>query len=132
MAAPPAAPELQYAMHIEVRTQRIEEQTDPQQGRYAFAYTVRITNTGNIAAQLISRHWIIEDASGQQTEVKGLGVIGQQPLLKPGEHFEYTSGCPLRTPNGSMKGHYFCVAEDATRFEVPIKEFMLGTPRTLH
>ena len=105
---------------------------------YGFAYTVTITNTGDVAAQLISRHWIISDARGHTEEVKGLGVVGQQPLLRPGESFQYTSGCRLRTASGTMHGHYFCVAEDGTRFEVEIPLFVLeashgsAPPRMVH
>jgi len=93
---------------------------------------VTIRNTGDVAAQLISRHWIITDANNKVEEVQGLGVVGEQPMLKPGEAFEYTSGCPIATPVGSMRGSYQCVAEDGTRFEAPIPEFLLSMPRTLH
>jgi ApaG protein len=93
---------------------------------------VRITNNGQYAAQLISRHWIITDGRQQTQEVRGLGVVGQQPLLAPGETFEYTSGCPLPTPVGTMRGTYHCVGENGVPFEVPIAEFVLAMPRTLH
>ena len=104
------------------------------QGLYTFAYTITILNTGDVPAQLISRHWIITNELGEIEEVKGLGDIGQQPLLKPGESFEYSSGCRLRTPSGTMQGSYFCVAEDGERFEVEIPLFVLddGTRRVLH
>lgn len=92
---------------------------------YGFAYTITITNTGDISAQLISRHWTICDANGHVQEVKGLGVVGQQPLLRPGESFEYTSGCRLRTSSGSMHGSYFCVAEDGEPFTCPVALFVL-------
>jgi ApaG protein len=98
----------------------LPEQSAPAQGLYSFAYTITIRNTGDVPAQLISRHWIITNELGEIEEVKGLGVIGQQPLLKPGESFEYTSGCRLRTPSGTMQGSYFCVAEDGERFDVEI------------
>ena len=89
-------------------------------------------NTGQIAAQLISRHWIITDAEGRKQEVKGLGVVGNQPLLKPGEEFQYQSGTPLPTPVGTMRGSYQMVAEDGTAFDAPVAEFILSMPRTLH
>lgn len=123
-----------YQFAVEVQPQFLPDQSDPAQGVYAFAYTVTVTNRGEIPAQLISRHWVITDATGLVEEVKGLGVVGHQPLLQPGQAFQYTSGCRLRTPSGSMHGSYFCVAEDGERFEVPIPAFLLddGTRRTLH
>lgn len=121
-----------YEIAVEVTTQYLPEQSDPDAERYFFAYTITVTNSGSVAAQLISRHWIITDAAGKKEEVRGLGVVGHQPLLKPGESFEYTSGCPLASPVGTMSGSYQMVAEDGTRFEVPIPEFMLAMPRTLH
>ena len=126
-----------YQFQAEVRPQFLPDQSDPEAGVYSFAYTITITNVGEATAQLIARHWIICDANGHRQEVKGLGVVGQQPLLKPGEAFEYTSGCRLRTASGTMHGSYFCVAEDGARFEAPIALFVLdasGTdiPRTLH
>ncbi|MBR7784775.1 Co2+/Mg2+ efflux protein ApaG, partial [Undibacterium luofuense] len=93
-------------------TQYIEEQSEPDKSHFVFAYTISITNSGEVAAQVISRHWIINDANNHIEEVKGLGVVGHQPFLPPGQSFEYTSGCILKTPQGSMKGYYFCVAED--------------------
>ncbi|RCS58606.1 Co2+/Mg2+ efflux protein ApaG [Parvibium lacunae] len=121
-----------YSMRVRVQSQFLPEQSAPDQGQYLFAYTVHILNTGTVPAQIISRHWVISDAHGHVEEVNGLGVVGHQPLLRPGEHFEYTSGCPLATPTGSMRGSYFCVAEDGTRFDVPITEFSLAMPRALH
>jgi ApaG protein len=121
-----------YEIAIEVATQYLPDQSDPDAERYFFAYTISVTNSGSVATQLISRHWIITDAAGKVDEVRGLGVVGHQPLLKPGESFEYTSGCPLATPVGTMSGSYQMVAEDGTRFEVAIPEFMLAMPRTLH
>ena len=123
-----------YQMRVDVRPEYLPEQSSPEQDLYSFAYTITITNTGEVTSQLISRHWIITNALGHIEEVKGLGVVGHQPLLKPGEAFEYTSGCRLRTPTGSMRGSYFCVAEDGERFEVDIPAFMLddGTRRVLH
>lgn len=116
-----------YEFSVEVESTFLPEQSDMQQGRYAFSYTVTVHNTGDVAAQLVARHWLVEDAHGQTEEVKGLGVVGHQPLLEPGEAFQYTSGCHLKTPNGSMHGSYFCVAEDGTRFDVPIPLFFLST-----
>jgi ApaG protein len=123
-----------HAFEVQVLPQFLPEQSAPEQGIWSFAYTITITNAGEIPAQLISRHWIITNELGEIEEVKGLGVVGHQPLLKPGESFEYTSGCRLRTASGSMKGSYFCVAEDGERFEVEIPEFVLddGKRRVLH
>lgn len=121
-----------YQMTVTVKTQYLEDQSDPERSRYVFAYVVTIRNTGKVAAQLISRHWVIRDANEHVQEVRGLGVVGHQPLLQPGEQFEYTSGTSLATPQGSMHGGYFCVAEDGERFEAPIPEFVLSLPRTLH
>ena len=123
-----------YALQVEVLPQYLPEQSSPGQGLWSFAYTITISNTGDVPAQLISRHWIITNELGEVEEVKGLGVVGQQPLLGPGESFEYTSGCRLRTASGSMRGSYFCVAEDGERFEVDIPLFMLDddTRRVVH
>jgi ApaG protein len=121
-----------YEIEIEVATQFLPEQSNPDEERYFFAYSITVSNTGTEAAQLISRHWVITDATGKVEEVRGLGVVGHQPFLKPGESFEYSSGCPLATPVGTMKGSYQMVAEDGTRFEAPVSEFILAMPRTLH
>ncbi len=123
-----------YSMRVEVEPQFLPEQSAPQQRIYSFAYTITVTNSGEVPSQLISRHWIIVDADGTTEEVKGLGVVGHQPLLKPGEAFQYTSGCRLRTASGTMQGSYFCVAEDGTRFDVEIPAFVLddGSRRVLH
>jgi ApaG protein len=126
------APMNKYAVEIEVTPQYLADQSSPDEGVYAFAYTVRIGNQGTIPVQLISRHWMIDDAMGRRQEVKGLGVVGHQPLLRPGEKFEYTSGCPLPTKTGSMQGSFFFVAEDGERFDAPIPEFALRTPGSLH
>jgi len=122
----------QYKVNVAVATQYIADQSDPSGGRYVFAYTITISNTGNIAAQLISRHWIITDAENLVQEVRGLGVVGQQPLLQPGQRFEYTSGCALATPVGTMRGAYQMIAEDGLQFEAVIPEFTLAMPRVLH
>ena len=121
-----------YEFTVSVKAQYLADQSDPDRSNYVFAYAITIKNTGQVAAQLISRHWIITDGNNRVEEVRGLGVVGHQPLLKPGEQFEYTSGAALRTPQGSMVGRYFCVAEDGAQFEVPIPEFVLSLPRTLH
>jgi ApaG protein len=121
-----------YEIKIDVATQYLPDQSVPDAERFFFAYTITVTNVGTVAAQLISRHWIITDADGKVEEVRGLGVVGHQPLLKPGESFEYTSGCPLSTPVGTMSGSYQMVADDGTRFEAAVPEFVLAMPRTLH
>ena len=125
-------PDNKYRIEVHPRPQFIPEQSDPENDRYIFAYTITITNTGQIAAQLVSRHWIITDAHNTIQEVRGLGVVGQQPLLQPGESYEYTSGSSLTTPIGTMKGTYQMVAEDGTHFEAEIPEFVLASPRALH
>ncbi len=121
-----------YEISVTTETQYLADQSEPESGRYIFAYTITIRNTGNVPAQLISRHWIITDAESHVQEVRGLGVVGHQPLLKPDERFEYTSGCALTTAVGTMRGSYQMVAEDGTAFEVPIAEFALAIPRVLH
>jgi ApaG protein len=123
-----------YRFSVDVEPRFLPEQSAPRDGVFSFEYTITITNTGEVPAQLIARHWIIADAHGGTEEVKGLGVVGHQPLLKPGEAFQYTSGCRLRTPSGTMQGSYFCVAEDGERFDVEIPAFVLddGSHRVLH
>ena len=128
-----------YEFSVEVEPAFLPDRSDPAQSTYGFAYTITVRNTGQVAAQLVSRHWLISDARGHTEEVKGLGVVGQHPLLRPGESFQYTSGCQLRTPSGTMHGSYFCVAEDGARFEAPIPLFVLDAsqgdapaPRVLH
>lgn len=121
-----------YDLSISVTPQYLAEQSDPDKNRFVFAYAVRITNNGQHAAQVISRHWVITDARQNVQEVRGLGVVGQQPLLAPGASFEYTSGCPLPTPFGTMKGSYHCVGDNGIPFEADIPEFVLAMPRTLH
>lgn len=122
----------QHACTVQVETSFLAEQSDIEHNRYAFSYHITITNTGQVAAQLISRHWIITEADGEQQEVKGLGVVGAQPLLKPNESYEYTSGTVLNSPMGQMYGSYQMVAEDGTRFDVEIPLFALNMPRVLH
>jgi len=121
-----------YELTVTVRTQYLEEQSDPDHSRFVFAYAITIKNTGSVPARLISRHWVITDANDHVEQVRGLGVVGHQPLLQPGEQFEYTSGTSLQTPQGTMYGEYFCVAEDGEQFEARVPEFVLSLPRTLH
>jgi ApaG protein len=127
-----------YQFHVVVLPNYLAEQSSPQQGLYVFSYTITISNVGEVPAQLISRTWNVNDANGHTERVKGLGVIGQQPLLKPGQSFEYTSGTRLRTPTGTMHGSFFCVAEDGEKFDVDVPMFVLdalsasGGARTLH
>lgn len=127
-----------YTVQIDVLPHYVADQSHPLQDVFAFAYTVTVTNTGRVPVQLISRHWVIQDERGHSEEVKGLGVVGQQPLLRPGESFQYTSGCRLRSASGTMHGSYFFVAEDGHRFDAPIGTFVLDASnaipggRTLH
>jgi ApaG protein len=121
-----------YQISISVNTAYLADQSDPSADRYVFAYTVTIANTGTVAAQLISRHWIITDAENVTQEVKGLGVVGEQPLLRPGESFEYTSGTAMATAVGTMSGSYQMVAEDGNKFDAEIPAFTLSMPRVLH
>ena len=119
-------------IEIRVTPRFIEEQSQPEHGVYAFSYTVQLTNRSAAPVQLIARHWIISDAQGRTQEVKGLGVVGQQPLLAPGAQFEYTSGCPLPTSTGTMRGRYRWVDESGEPFDTDIPEFLLAVPRALH
>ena len=115
-----------------VTARHLPEQTDAAKGQYTFAYTVTIRNTGNVTAQLIARHWIITDANGRTDEVRGLAVVGHQPVLKPGESFEYTSGTRLATPQGTMRGTFFCMTEYAHAFNAAVPEFGLTIASALH
>jgi ApaG protein len=130
-----------YAFLVEVTPQYLPDQSNPEEDLYVFAYTISITNTGEVTAQLISRTWNVNDAFGHTEKVRGLGVVGQQPLLKPSQTFEYTSGTRLRTPTGTMHGSFFCVAEDGEKFDADVPMFVLdalsgdhglGKSRTLH
>lgn len=121
-----------YEITVTTRTSFIPDQSDVDNGRYVFAYTITITNTGNVGAQLISRHWVITDSENRVQEVRGLGVVGEQPFLKPNESFEYTSGTAIATQVGTMSGSYQMVAEDGVSFNAPIPEFTLSVPRVLH
>jgi ApaG protein len=115
-----------------VAVRHLPEQSDTQTGQHAFAYTITIRNSGDVTAQLIARHWIITDANGHVEEVRGLAVVGHQPLLKPGETFEYTSWTRLATPHGTMRGTFFCMTEDAHPFDAPVAEFGLTLASALH
>ena len=121
-----------YALEISVATQFLDEQSDPDGERYVFAYTIRIRNLGRLPAQLLDRHWVITDGNGKVEEVRGEGVVGEQPRLEPGEAFTYTSGAVLETAVGSMQGSYHMSGDDGTEFEAPIPAFTLAVPRTLH
>ena len=123
-----AKPEFQIA--VEVR--HLPEQSDRDAGQYAFAYTIGIRNSGDVTAQLVARHWVVTDAAGHVEEVRGLAVVGHQPVLKPGETFEYTSWTRIATPNGTMRGTFFCMTETAHPFEAPIGEFGLTLASALH
>ncbi|RZK99288.1 MAG: Co2+/Mg2+ efflux protein ApaG [Rubrivivax sp.] len=112
--------------------QFLEEQSNPSQQEYAFSYTVTIVNSGDVAGQLIGRHWVITDATGHVEEVRGLGVVGHQPMLQPGEKFEYTSWTRLNTPHGLMQGTFFCMTEQAHPFDAPIEPFSLARSQSLH
>ena len=124
--------EKRYEIAVSAATQYLAEQSDETAGRYVFAYTITLRNTGTVTSQLISRHWVITDAEGVVQEIRGLGVVGAQPTLKPGERYEYTSGTSIATPVGTMRGTYQMVAEDGTRFEATIPQFTLSVPRILH
>ena len=126
------AADSRYDIAVSAATQYLAEQSDEATGRYVFAYTITLRNTGSLAAQLISRHWIITDSQGLVQEVRGLGVVGAQPLLQPGESYEYTSGASIATAVGTMRGSYQMLAEDGARFEAPIAAFTLSVPRVLH
>ncbi len=121
-----------YDVKVTAQSFFLPDQSDEENDQYVFAYTVRIENTGQIPAQVISRHWIITDADSQVQEVRGMGVVGEQPVLKPGQHFEYTSGSSINTIVGTMRGTYQMVAEDGTRFDAIVPEFTLSVPRVLH
>ena len=121
-----------YEITVEAHATYVADQSDPSRDQYVFAYRIKVINTGTVSAQLISRHWIITDGEHRVQEVKGAGVIGQQPVLKPGESFEYTSGTQIATPVGTMRGSYQMVADDGRNFDAPIPSFTLSVPRVLH
>lgn len=116
----------------QVRTEYLPEQSSAADNVWAFAYTITVSNTGGVAAQLVARHWVITDAAGHTEEVRGLAVVGHQPVLKPGESFEYTSWTRLATPHGHMRGTFFCISEDARWFDTPVPQFELAEARALH
>ena len=119
-------------IRVEVEARYVPEKSRPEGGRWFFAYRVRISNGGDARVQLVSRHWIITDANGRKEEVRGPGVVGEQPVLDPGESFEYTSGTAIATPVGTMRGTYQMVGEDGVQFDATIPEFTLAMPRVLH
>ena len=121
-----------YAIEVEVDPRFLEDQSEPEAGRYVFAYTIRIRNRGSVAARLVARHWRITDGNGRTEHVDGDGVVGEQPRLEPGEQFTYTSGATLPTSVGTMEGRYDMIGDDGTRFDAPIPPFTLAVPRTLH
>jgi ApaG protein len=121
-----------YEITVKARSTYVPEQSDEDGGRFVFAYTITITNTGTVAARLISRHWLITDSDSRVQEVRGMGVVGEQPMLQPQESFEYTSGTAIATPVGTMRGTYQMVADDGVTFDAPIPEFTLSIPRVLH
>ena len=123
-------PKPEFTSTVAVR--HLPEQSDPKTGQHAFAYTVTIRNSGDVTGQLIARHWVITDAQGHEEQVRGLAVVGHQPLLRPGESFEYTSWTRLATPNGTMRGTFFCMTEDAQPFDAPVPEFGLTLASALH
>ena len=124
--------EAPYAIGIDIATQYLDEESSPEEARYVFAYTIRIKNRGSQPARLLNRHWVVTDADGQVEEVHGEGVVGEQPRLRPGEDFEYSSGVVLPTSLGTMHGTYDLQADDGTVFKADIPAFTLSTPRTLH
>jgi ApaG protein len=121
-----------YSIDVEARVKFVPEQSDADAARYVFAYTITITNSGSIAARLLDRHWIITDANNAVQEVEGEGVVGEQPLIQPGESFTYTSGTYIATTAGTMRGSYHMLAEDSVEFDAPIPEFGLAVPGMLH
>ena len=121
-----------YDIKVTAQSFFLPDQSDEENDQYVFAYTIRIENIGQVSAQVISRYWLITDADNQVQEVRGMGVVGEQPVLKPGEHFEYTSGSSINTIVGTMRGSYQMLAEDGTKFDAAIPEFTLSVPRVLH
>jgi ApaG protein len=121
-----------HTIDVEVETRFVPDQSQPKDNRYVFAYTITLRNAGGTGAQLLTRHWVITDANGKVEEVRGEGVVGEQPWMRPGDSFEYTSGAVLETSVGTMEGSYRMVADDGTQFDAPIAAFVLSIPRTLH
>lgn len=123
---------IKHDIQVNVSTNYLAEQSSSQANRFVFSYTITIRNTGNIAARLISRHWVITNANGEISEVQGIGVVGEQPYLRPGEEFQYSSGSVLETPVGTMEGSYTLIADDKQEFKTAIPPFTLSVPHTLH
>lgn len=121
-----------YDIRVDVHARFLDDQSAPADNRYVFAYTIRIANTGSVPAKLLTRHWIITDANGRVQEVRGDGVVGEQPYLKPGQGFRYSSGAVLETPVGAMQGNYQMLADDGERFDAPIAPFRLAIPGVLN
>ena len=122
----------EHPIDIEVATRYLDDESEPSKGRYVFAYTISIRNSGRSPAQLLSRRWLISDANGKVQQVEGDGVVGEQPWLRPGDRFEYTSGAVLETSVGTMQGSYTMITDEGTRFDAPVPAFTLAVPRTLH
>jgi ApaG protein len=121
-----------HQIQVQVKTEYLQGQSDPDEDRFVFAYTITITNQGDVAARLMTRHWVITDSNGKVQEVRGDGVVGEQPHLNPGENFRYSSGAILETPVGSMEGSYQMVSDDGSHFDAPIAPFRLAVPGLLH
>jgi ApaG protein len=121
-----------YTIDVQVETRFVADQSKPHDNRYVFAYTVTLRNAGDVPARLLTRHWVITDANGKVEEVRGDGVVGEQPWIRPGDHYQYSSGAVLDTAVGTMRGSYQMLADDGTRFDAPIAPFTLSIPRTLH
>ncbi|MCX7514009.1 Co2+/Mg2+ efflux protein ApaG [Frateuria sp. STR12] len=125
-------PKASYTIDVQVETRFVPDQSKPHDDRYVFAYTVTLRNAGDVPARLLTRHWVITDANGKVEEVRGDGVVGEQPWMRPGDRYQYSSGAVLDTPVGTMRGSYRMVADDGTHFDAPIPSFTLSIPRTLH
>jgi len=121
-----------HKIRVDVDTSYLEEQSDPRERRYVFSYTITIRNEGTVPARLVTRHWIITDSNGKVQEVRGEGVVGEQPYLKPGQGFRYSSGAVLETPVGAMQGSYQMMGDDGAQFDAPIAAFRLAMPGLLH
>ena len=125
-------PKPSYTIDVQVETRFVPDQSKPHDNRYVFAYTVTLHNAGDVPARLLARHWVITDANGKVEEVRGEGVVGEQPWMRPGDRYQYSSGAVLDTAVGTMRGSYQMLADDGTRFDAPIPPFTLSIPRTLH
>jgi ApaG protein len=131
-SAGPLVASVSHKINIEVETNYLDDQSEPREQRYVFAYTITIRNEGDVPAKLLTRHWIITDANGRVQEVRGDGVVGEQPYLKPGQGFRYSSGAVIETPVGTMQGSYQMLADDGAKFDAPIPAFRLAMPGMLH